>query len=92
MLRITTHHQDGRVVLRLEGRLHGPWVDELRNCWQRESESAGDEPIRIELIDVRFVDALGKALLTQMHRAGVEILAHGFFASAIREEIVRSIT
>jgi ABC-type transporter Mla MlaB component len=88
MLRITTQNEDATLVLRLEGRLHGPWVDELRNCWQRARESIGNAAIRIELVDVGFVDAAGKALLAEMHGAGDELLAQGCLAKAIRDEIV----
>jgi len=88
MLRITTQYQGRTVVLRLEGQLQGPWIDELRACWQLERAARADGVIRIELVDVRFVDAAGKALLTEMHRAGVEILAQGCLTKAIRDEIV----
>jgi len=87
MLRITIQYRPG-TVLRLEGRLQGPWVDELRNCWQRERTASGDQAIRIELVDVRFVDVAGKTLLSEMHRAGVEIVAQGCLMQAIRDEIV----
>ena len=88
MLRITTQNQDATLVLRLEGRLQGPWVDELRNSWQRARESIGNAAIRIELVDVCFVDAAGKALLTEMDGAGVELVAQGCLTKAIRDEIV----
>jgi len=88
MLRITSQRQSDTVVLRLEGRLQGPWVDELSECWQRTREVSNDAAFRIELVDVCFVDAAGKALLTQMHRAGVDILATGVLTTAIRDEIV----
>ena len=88
MLRITTQHQGDTVVLRLEGWLRGPWVDELRDCWQRAGAAREDAAVRVELVDVQFVDAAGKALLGQMHRAGVEILAQGCLMTEIRDEIV----
>ncbi|HXJ33973.1 MAG TPA: hypothetical protein VMS22_08005 [Candidatus Eisenbacteria bacterium] len=88
MLRITSHRRSNTVVFRLEGRLQGPWVDELSACWRQTREASSDAAVRIELVDVRFVDAAGKALLTEMHRAGVEILATGVLTRAIRDEIV----
>jgi len=88
MLRITTLHEGAAVVLRIEGQLQGPWVDELRHCWQCAREASGDKAVRIELVDVRFVDPAGKALLTRMHRAGTELLATGVLTTAIRDEIV----
>jgi len=88
MLRITNHQQGDTVVLRLEGWLRGAWVDELRQCWRRVREERGDRAIRIDLVDVRVVDAAGKALLSEMHRAGARIFAHGPLTTAIRDAIV----
>ena len=88
MLRITQDNTDSALVLRLEGRLQGPWVDELRDCFRRAREASPRKAIRIELMDVRFVDGPGKTLLTTIHNAGVEILAEGCLMKAIREEIV----
>ena len=88
MLRITTEHQGGTVVLRLEGRLRGPWVDALRESWQRVREADGHAKIELQLVDVPLVDAPGKTLLGQMHDAGVEIVAYGALTKAICDEIV----
>ena len=35
MLRVTTkiEEEHGRVTLKLEGKLAGPWVDEFERCW-----------------------------------------------------------
>jgi hypothetical protein len=85
MLRITPEQVGGVWLLRLEGRLMGAWVDELRNCWL----SLADTAVRLELVDVAFVDAAGKALLAEMYRAGVHITARGVLATGICEEIVR---
>lgn len=84
MLRITSEQREGVRVLSLEGKLVGAWVDELRRCWS----SARGSSIRIELADVGFVDGAGKALLAEMVRDGVEIVARGCLATAIRDEIV----
>jgi len=34
MLRITTKESQDCLILQLEGKLAGPWVGELRDCWQ----------------------------------------------------------
>ena len=88
MLRITTRHEAGTLVLKLEGRLSGPWVAELAECW-RGFRAARESAIRVELADVPFVDAAGKALLSRMHRAGVAIDARGCLTKDIRDTIVR---
>ncbi len=90
MLRISVEERDATSVLKLEGNLQGEWVNELRRSWRSIREAAAGLPIRVELADVRFIDAAGRILLTKMHREGVEITACGFLASAICEEIVRS--
>ena len=90
MLRITTRHHAGTVVLTLEGRLFGPWVEELARHW-KGLRDADQHTIRVELVDVPFVDAAGKALLSRMHGAGAHIEARGCLTEAIRDEIVRGL-
>jgi hypothetical protein len=82
--------EDGHVVrtLRVEGALRGDWVAEVRRAWS--GGDAGATLTRLELADVPFVDGLGKTLLLEMHRDGVEIVARGVLCEAIRDEIVCS--
>jgi ABC-type transporter Mla MlaB component len=79
MLRITTTYRlaetGARYTLRLAGRLEGDWAQELRRAWRALQNAVAAVPIRIELADVEHVDAPGRALLAEMRRAGVEILA-----------------
>jgi ABC-type transporter Mla MlaB component len=94
MLRITDvldTRSDGRFTwtLKLEGSLDGEWLPELRRAWRRAQEAAAGAAVRVHLADVRFVDAAGKALLADMYRAGVDILARDIVAAAIRDDIVR---
>jgi len=88
MLRISAEQRDGTWVLKLEGRLQGEWVGEVRRSWRHVRDAAPSAPIRVELADVQFVDVTGKVLLAEMHRVGVEITARGCLATAIRDEIV----
>ena len=37
MLKITTHDNGKRIVLELEGKLVGPWVNELERVWHQPS-------------------------------------------------------
>ena len=94
MLRITDvvdTRSDGRATwtLKVEGTLNGEWLPELRRAWRRAQEAAAGAAIRVHLADVRFVDAAGKALLADMYRAGVDIVARDFLTAAIRDDIVR---
>jgi ABC-type transporter Mla MlaB component len=69
--------------------LSGEWLAELRRAWRRALEAAAGAAIRVHLADVGFVDAAGQALLADMYRAGVEIVARDILAAAIRDDIVR---
>lgn len=94
MLRITDvveTRTDGHVAwtLKVEGALIGEWLPELRRAWRRAQQAAAGAAIRVHLADVGFVDAAGKALLADMYRAGVDIVAHGPLAAGIRDDIVR---
>jgi anti-anti-sigma regulatory factor len=89
MLKITTAKESGRTKLRLEGRLAGPWVKELKESWQ-QSAAAGEPVGVVELNEVIFIDAAGKKLLADMHRQGVALTAcSGCMTRAITEEILR---
>jgi len=48
MLKITKNNGAGVTTFKLEGRLAGAWVNELRNCWEQAGEGAA---IRIDLTE-----------------------------------------
>ncbi len=81
MLRITKLIQPtGRRVLRLEGRLVGPWVAELRGV----TAGADGETTTVDLADLAFADADGVAALRGLRGAGVQLAgASGFMAALI---------
>ena len=85
MLKISNRSDGATTIFDLEGKLAGPWVDELEHCWQRVVSH--DRQVRVVLKTVTFIDAAGKTLLTAMHRQGAELVAHGCMTKAIVEEI-----
>jgi ABC-type transporter Mla MlaB component len=87
MLRITTHDQGSCRTLQLEGKLAGPWVTVLRDCWERQAAGASGQPIHVDLRAVTFVDAAGRALLTQMCSHGAHFFARDCQMKAILAEI-----
>jgi anti-anti-sigma regulatory factor len=71
MLRITVVESNARAVtLRVEGRIAGPWVEELRTTC---NVHAGPDPIQLhlELEDVSFADAAGVRYLKELRNQGV---------------------
>jgi hypothetical protein len=87
MLKITTQTGATGTIFELEGKLAGLWVQELEGCWQRIV--VRDQPIKVVLKAVTFIDTEGRKLLAEMHRQGVELAAEGFMMKAIIEEIIR---
>lgn len=90
MLRITTEKKRGKTVLSIEGRLAGPLVGTLEQCWRELRAASPDEKLHLNLCGVSFIDAVGRMLLQEIHRQGGELVAEGCLNQAIVEEIVKS--
>jgi len=90
MLRITTETKRGRLTLSVEGRLAGPWVAALEQCWRELQTASPSQKFSINLCGVSFIDNAGKVLLKEMHRLGGELIAEGCLNQAIVNEIVES--
>ena len=59
-------------VVKLEGKLLAPWIEELRQaCRGFDSRQA----MELDLTDVTYVDAAGSELLKELMRHGIKI--HG---------------
>jgi hypothetical protein len=84
VLKITVHTDAGMTMLKLEGKLAGPWVKELETVWQ---EVAPGKSATVSLEAVTFIDGQGKDLLTRMHESGAELVAEGCMTRAIVNEI-----
>lgn len=87
MLRITITEQSDAMTIRLEGRLVGPWVEELKGCWQRTLAKPTGKRLVARLDAVTFVDASGKELLQEMHRAGTKLMGRGVLTRYLLKEI-----
>lgn len=75
MLKVTLHDSSGELRFRLEGRLSGAWVAELRQCWLTALSTARGRTTTLDLSDVDYVDPDGQSLLKEMHQQGVELKA-----------------
>jgi hypothetical protein len=85
MLRITVVESNARAVtLRVEGRVTGPWVEELRKSC---NELTGPDPMQLhlELEDVSFADADGIACLKELRDQGVGL----FHISPFLRELIQ---
>lgn len=91
MLKITSQLDPARedMSLVLEGRLAGPWVEELRTYCRRVLGTQ-QRCTMIDLTGVTFVDTEGKTLLAQLWQQGVELQASGCLIRCLVEDITKA--
>jgi len=89
MLKITIDNTVNAASLKLEGRLAGPWVEELERTWRAIKDDSRDKPLTVDLCEVTFVDAKGRELLSWMYEQGARLRTFGCMAKGIVDEIVQ---
>jgi hypothetical protein len=87
MLRITVHEKPGALTFQLEGRLGGPWVRVLQECWQSALARQRQPILRVDLTGVTSIDATGRACLATLHGQGAELIAADCVMNAVVAEI-----
>jgi anti-anti-sigma regulatory factor len=92
MLRITVIKNSNATTLRLEGRLTGPWVDELERTWRTVASNPADGRLSVDLTDVTFVGEDGRKLLETMYGEGAKLKASRCLTRRLVEEIEHSLS
>ena len=87
MLRIYIHDDVPVTSFVLEGKLVGQWVRELEKHWESAFAANASRTMLVDLADVSFIDAEGRALLARMRQKGVRLLSTGILINAIVAEI-----
>jgi ABC-type transporter Mla MlaB component len=87
MLRITVQNNPRIITFQLEGRLAGPWLQELEKCWHESLSDRQGPILRVDLTGMTSIDTEGKACLAAMHRQGAEFVAADCLTKAIVTEI-----
>jgi hypothetical protein len=77
MLRLTRITGPNATTLKLEGKLTGPWVDEVKSCWVYLFEKK--TPVDVDLHGLSFPDPSGTTLLLRMERQGARLLGGAAF-------------
>ena len=90
MLKITLHDSAREFRLKLEGRLSGPWVNELEQCWKTASSTTEGRKTVLDLGEVDFIDPEGQSLLAHMHTEGVELEAVTPLICAVLQEVCQA--
>lgn len=73
MLRISFDNAAESVTLKLEGKVAGPWVDELQRAWHDVVGNKPAQSVVVDLSGVDFIDREGRKVLGWMFRQGVEL-------------------
>ena len=68
MLRITISEQAAKVMLKLEGRIVGPWTAELARTWQSLRPSLAGKKLAVDLCGVSYIDLAGRGVLAEIYR------------------------
>ncbi|MEP7307460.1 MAG: STAS domain-containing protein [Acidobacteriota bacterium] len=76
-------------VLRLEGQVTGPWVNELRRVCDETIGNGSDEvhPLVLDLTDVFFIDADGVALFQELAGRQVTVTNGSLFVTEQLKEV-----
>jgi len=90
-LRITVEENGESMVLKLEGRLAGPWVAELDRLWQQTSAGRNGQKIVLDLRETTYADATGIESLRSIYReTGAAILTGTPWTQYLADEVTRT--
>jgi hypothetical protein len=89
MMRITIEYSSKIAILKLEGKLSGPWVDELERTWYKVTADTKSADVLLDLCGLTFVDPEGRKQLAWMYKEGARFKTAGFLGKSIVEEIMR---
>jgi ABC-type transporter Mla MlaB component len=81
------------MTLKLEGRLTGPWVDELIRLWAQTSAARAKRKVALDLRGTTFADAGGIRVLRSIYaETGAQIIAGTPWTQYLAEEVTRTET
>jgi hypothetical protein len=86
MLKIMTYDNGHRTVLELDGKLVGPWVNELERVWHQAERARA---VHVVLKEVGCIDENGKELLARISRSGASLVAVGCLTKAVLHDVLK---
>ncbi len=89
MLKVTTRQDGDSITLVVEGRLAGPWVQELHDCWGHVT-GHGQKSVVVNLTGVTFIDQSGQELLHRLWQKGAGLKAAGCLNKCLVDQITAS--
>ena len=90
-LRITVEENEQAIVVKLEGRVVGPWAAELDRLWEQTAPTVASRNLSLDLRETTYADANGiralRAIYTQTHAV---ILTSTPWTQYLAEEVTRN--
>jgi len=84
MLRVEMHDGDGKLIMRLYGRISGEYAEDIRNLLMRCNP---EMRLVVDLTEVTFVDAAGEELLSLFGQQSGEFIAENVYAKSLCERL-----
>lgn len=89
-LRISIQESGNETLIKLEGRIAGPWTAELGRVWKETAPRLADRKVVLDLSDVTYADSGATELLLDMYaQTHAEILAGTVWTQSLADYITR---
>ncbi len=90
MLRIYFEENANAIVIKLEGRVAGPWATELSRLWEEKAPAVTQKKLSLDLRETTFADAAGIKVLRAIYsQTGAAILTGTPWTEYLAEEVAR---
>jgi anti-anti-sigma regulatory factor len=90
MLRISVQPNSDSIAIILEGRVAGPWADELSRTWADVAPTIGTRKILLDLCNTTYADAAGISVLRSIYgNTAAKIITSSPWTKYLAEEITR---
>ena len=77
------------MAVTLEGRIAGPWAEELRSAWRERASSLSGIKVTIDLRNTTYADANGMKVLREVYsQTGAELLTGTPWTKYLAEEVM----
>jgi anti-anti-sigma factor len=90
MLRISIDENVEMLELKLEGRIAGPWAEELSRVWVETAPRLATRKLVLDLSSVTYADSSGTQVLGKIYaQTHADLLAGTLWTQSLAEQISR---
>ena len=90
-LRITIQLHEHDAVIKLEGRVTGPWAEELDRAWKEQAHSLAARRLSLDLRDITYSDSSGTDVLREIYsQTRAELVAGNPWTHFLAQEVMRT--